>query len=145
MHQSEERVQEIEQCTKTWCCNCITIRILKTDVDRKYLLMVLSFRTKESTRSDMASCMLNCAICLLPFFLFVVVFCKCQDYSQCLQLEWMKEWILPQPRDIIGIAVFCLWKWMSTSWVTCYMCISISGSCQICCILYAMTVHTWVE
>lgn len=39
-------------------------------------------------------------------FLFVVVFCKCQDYSQCLQLEWMKEWILPQPRDIIGIAVF---------------------------------------
>lgn len=52
----------------------------------------------------MASCMLNCAICLLPFFLFVVVFLQMSRLQSMFTVRMNER--MNQPRDIIGIAVF---------------------------------------
>lgn len=82
-----------------------------------------------------------CYMCV-AVFLFVVVFLQMSRLQSMFTVRMNERMNLATAPWYYRHCRICLWKWMSKSWVTCYMCISISGSCQICCILYAMTVHT---
>lgn len=52
----------------------------------------------------MASCMLNCAICLLPFFCLLLFFLQMSRLQSMFTVRMNER--MNQPRDIIGIAVF---------------------------------------